>query len=86
MRFNLPPQVRLIVVVALLATTVLLEVVFFAFRRSPPKAIFESFSREVESKRQAGAPMAALSRAAIALIGLLALAFSLGVVMVIPTE
>jgi hypothetical protein len=86
MRFHVPQTAKPILVAIPLGLILLLELVFFRLRRSPSTAAIERFSKAIEAKRQAGAPVGALSRTFIALTGLLVLAVALGVVMVLPIE
>lgn len=89
MRFpmeRVPAPILTVIVIAAVGLVALLEVLLFFLRRSPPNAAIERFSRVIESKRQAGGRVAALSRMFIALTGTLAFVLALAVVMLIPVE
>ena len=56
----------------------------FWLRRSPPAAAIERYSKVIETRRRKGLPVGAMSRSFMALAGVLAFAFALGLLMVIP--
>jgi hypothetical protein len=84
MRLHVPDEALPFVVAFPPALILLMEGLLFWLRRSPPTAAVERFSQVIETKRAEGAPVGALSRTFIALTGVLALAFAVGLLLVIP--
>jgi hypothetical protein len=84
MRINVMPELKLIVIsippVILLPVAALL----FWLRRSPPAAAIERYSKVIEARRRKELPVGAMSRSFMALAGVLAFAFALGVLMIVP--
>jgi hypothetical protein len=84
MRISIMPELKLIVIA--IPPVILLPVaaLLFWLRRSPPAAAVERFSKVIETKREEGAPVAAISRTFIAVCGVAAFAAALGVLMIVP--
>ena len=84
MRLSVLPELMPLIVGIPVCLMLLVEAVLFWLRRSPPAAVIRRFSKVIEAKRQEGAPVAAISRTFIAICGVAAFAFTLGLLMIIP--
>jgi len=84
MRLRVPPEIMALVVALPVGLILVVEALLFWLRRSPPAAAVERFSKVIETKREERMPVAAISRTFIAVCGVAAFAFTLGLLMIIP--
>jgi hypothetical protein len=84
MRINVMPELKLIVFSIPPAILLPVAALLFWLRRSPPAAAIERYSKAIEARRRKGLPVGAMSRSFMALTGVLAFAFAIGLLMIIP--
>jgi len=84
MRLSVPPEIMPLAVGLPVGLILVVEGLLFWLRRSPPVAAVERFSKVIEAKREERVLVAAISRTFIAVCGVAAFAFTLGLLMIIP--